>query len=174
MAIHVDLTGKKFNRWTVESFACSVKGHKYYNCVCDCGTRKVVCGNNVKRGLSKSCGCLNSEMAANHCVEMSRHGLHKTRIYRIWEGMKRRCQTPSVHNFRDYGGRGITVCDEWQEFVPFYEWAINNGYSEELTLDRIDVNGNYEPGNCRWATWSEQSRNKRPKEQIERDRRIYG
>lgn len=90
-----------------------------------------------------------------------KHGMNGTRIYREWCHMRERCNSPKHKSFKHYGGRGIKVCDEWNEsFIPFYEWSINNGYNDELTLDRIDTNGNYEPSNCRWITNLEQQRNK--------------
>ena len=89
-----------------------------------------------------------------------KHGMNNTRLYRIWNGMKNRCNNQNRKDYYMYGGRGIFVCDEWQNFIPFYEWAEKNGYSEELTLERIDVNGNYEPDNCIWVTLKEQANNK--------------
>jgi hypothetical protein len=90
------------------------------------------------------------------------HGMSRTRIYRIWSGMKGRCCRPSSSGYNDYGGRGITICDEWKnDFTSFYSWAIENGYNDSLSIDRIDVNGNYEPNNCRWATQHEQRINQR-------------
>lgn len=91
-----------------------------------------------------------------------KHGMYKSRIYKIWESMKLRCYSVHQTAYKDYGGRGITVCTEWlNDFMMFYNWAISNGYNDRLTLDRIDVNGNYEPLNCRWLTMKEQTRNKR-------------
>lgn len=157
-----DRIGKKYGRLTV--IACtgvSRWGESQYLFQCDCGNQLIASGGNIFRGKQKSCGCLQKENGVKRGKTSAKHGLYKTRPYRIWCGMKRRCYTPSVHNFNNYGGRGIKVCNEWQEFIPFYEWAMSNGYKEDLTLDRIDVNGNYEPSNCRWTTWSEQAKNKR-------------
>lgn len=93
---------------------------------------------------------------------MKTHGMCYTRLYSIWQHMKNRCNQPKAHNYKYYGGRGITVCEEWQEsFEKFHDWAVTHGYSKELTIDRKDVNGNYEPDNCRWATKLEQELNKR-------------
>lgn len=94
-------------------------------------------------------------------TQRSRHGYHGTRIYRIWGAMKRRCQNKNQPQYAAYGGRGIKVCDTWQQFLPFLEWANVNGYTDGLTLDRLDPNGNYEPSNCRWASYQEQGKNRK-------------
>ena len=140
---------------------------EYYLCKCDCGNYKVAYKFNL--GISvKSCGCLDLE-------KKTKHGLYGTRIYREWQGIKRRCYYKKDNAYSYYGGRGITVCDEWKnDFMAFYNWAMANGYSEVLTIDRINNDGNYEPNNCRWITQKEQQSNKRNTHWIEyRGRKFY-
>ena len=106
-----------------------------------------------------SCGCLRKELVGNR---FTTHSKSKKRLYRTYHHMKERCYSPKAKGYVDYGGRGISICDEWlSDFESFYDWAVSHGYSDELSIDRIDVNGNYEPSNCRWATNTEQERNKR-------------
>lgn len=130
-------------------------GSTQYICKCDCGIIFTTTYSSIKRGTS-SCGCLNREPTT------LTHGMTGTRIYGIWKGMKARCYNPNVHNYKDYGGRGITVCDEWlYDFMNFYNWAIDNDYTDYLTLERLDPDGNYEPSNCIWADMLIQANNRR-------------
>ena len=152
-----DLTGKTFNRLTVIKRAEVEKKEVYYLCKCTCGNEKIIRGKDLKYNKIKSCGCLNKEKTIER---NTKHSLRHTRIYRIWLLMKNRCLNSKYYLFKNYGGRGITVCNEWKnDFVKFYDWSMNNGYNDTLTIDRIDVNGNYEPSNCRWATKLQQQRN---------------
>lgn len=150
-------TGKHIARWLVQ---------------CDCGSKPFeINGINLKYGRTKSCGCLRREqlIARNKEIKVT-HGLVGTRIYNIWRGMIRRCYFPGLKAYANYGGRGIKVCDEWKDSVAtFYEWAINNGYQDNLTIDRINNDGNYEPSNCRWTTYKIQGNNTRSCRYIEYD-----
>lgn len=159
MGAFVDLTGERYGRLTVVSKAGKRGKQICWKCICDCGTEKVIQGNSLKSGRIRSCGCLHKEIVGS--IRKS-HGETGTRLYQAWENMRARCNRPSAKRYKDYGGRGITVCEEWNcSYETFRDWALNNGYSDELTLDRIDVNGNYEPANCRWISNSAQQNNKR-------------
>ena len=161
-----DLTGQWFNRWhVIERAENDKRGQAQWHCRCICGNESVVAGKDLRQGKSKSCGCYHIDTIS---ITSRKHGKSQTRLYRIWNVMRRRCSDHLTSHFYLYGGRGITVCDEWDKsFESFYLWAINNGYSDGLSIDRIDVNGNYDPSNCRWATAKQQARNKRNNRLVE-------
>lgn len=154
----IDLTGQRFGRLVVLGRDGSDKyGSALWRCRCNCGNEVLVTSSNLRR--TNSCGCLRRELVTKRDTA---HGQRFTRLYRVWQGMKTRCNTPSSTSYRWYGARGITVCDEWMNnFESFRSWALTHGYRDDLTIDRINVDGNYEPDNCRWATVAEQQHNKR-------------
>lgn len=154
-----DLTGRKFGRLTALSYHKGSRQKKAkWLCKCICGNTVLVDTFKLISGHTKSCGCLQRERAS---LANKKHGLRNTRIYKTWCNMKSRCFNKNHSDYYNYGGRGITVCDEWKnDFKAFYDWAISNGYRDDLTIDRIDVNGNYEPNNCRWETNYTQALNK--------------
>lgn len=159
--------GKKFGRLTVVGFGERKLSNGAncitWDCKCDCGNMAYgKLPKYVKSGEVMSCGCLKREQNAHNLGEKRKtHGKTDTRLYRIWEGMRRRCRLATEPAYERYGGRGIRVCEDWSDFQKFYEWAMTNGYEENLTIERIDVDGNYEPSNCTWIPLGKQAWNKR-------------
>lgn len=165
MGKQLDLTGQRFGRLVAleKSNRTDARRSTWWICKCDCGTVKEVRTTCLTKGLAKSCGCLRREKGIEHGRQMfTKHGWYGTRVYHIWRSVKDRCTNPNLKQYPLYGGRGIKMCDEWaNDPNAFCEWAMANGYADNLTIDRIDVNGNYEPSNCRWITIEEQQVNKR-------------
>lgn len=161
---NIDLTGQRFGR--LEVISKNPKGRTTFLCKCDCGRETILSVSRLLGG-TKSCGCLMKETQSEFGKRNIKHGASYTRLYHVYRGMIDRCYSKNCRNYPSYGGRGISVCDEWRNsFESFRKWAYNNSYDDSISghdqsLDRIDVNGNYCPENCRWATAQQQQENRR-------------
>lgn len=179
----IDLTGRKFGKLTVvkrveDHIQKSGVPKAMWLCKCECGGERIVYGQTLRAGKATDCGCGTHErLSALSRERATTHDGSKTRLYRIWRSMRERCSCEYSKVYRHYGGRGIHVCPEWNDFSVFREWAYANGYDPNAkrgksTIDRIDVDGNYEPGNCRFVDMAVQARNTRRSWMVEYDGRI--
>ena len=155
----IDISNQRFGKLLVVKKAYYQNKKVYWQCLCDCGKITYVHTSNLKCKRIRSCGCLKVEELVNRSTK---HNQRHTKLYEVWKTIKQRCLNPKNVSYHNYGGRGITICDDWKnDYFCFYEWSINNGYKEGLSIDRINNNGNYEPNNCRWTTRIVQNNNTR-------------
>lgn len=160
----IDLTGQKFGRLVVVGRAeDSSYGGTRWKCLCDCGKTKIVAASNLRSGKQVSCGCWRDEKSLERIIgyNLNHPSKRDKRLYKIWQGMRNRCYRENNASYPSYGGRGIKLCEEWQRYENFEHWALSAGYEPTLTVDRIDVNGDYAPDNCRWITMKLQAYNRR-------------
>lgn len=150
--------GERFGRLTAIKEVEHGRRDRKFLCQCDCGNQKIVAFHGLRYGHTKSCGCYRKESLSN---AYTTHGESKTRLYGVWTEMKRRCFKEKDKRYKYYGARGITVCDEWLQYEGFRDWALLNGYKKNLSIERINVDGNYTPANCTWITQAQQTRNMR-------------
>lgn len=160
----IDLTNKKIGRLLVIRRSGSIGTHPRWICICDCGTETAVRGDHLRNKLIQSCGCLEEENRAKGAN--LKHGGRHTRLYSIWSGMLKRCNNNNCRAYKNYGGRGIKVCDEWRGFPIFQKWALENKYTDLLSIDRVDNDSDYRPDNCRWATAKQQANNRRHRSEV--------
>ena len=160
-----DLTGEKIGRLTVVARAPNRGKRVYWRCVCECGKQVEVRADMLCDGRQKSCGCYGREMARERALKPSfrntTHGMSHTRLYTIHCGMMTRCYNKNHMHYRHYGGRGISVCEEWKKFENFSQWASESGYADGLSIERIDNDGNYCPENCTWIPINDQPKHRR-------------
>lgn len=159
-----DITGQTFGRLTAIRFSHQAEKSRaaYWLCRCSCGSLHTASGAQLRCGGVRSCGCSvkGKRGPVTHGLSLGPDG-KRSRLYSIWANMLSRCRNPNISSYRAYGARGITVCEEWTDFPAFHAWATSNGYAADLSLDRIDNDGNYEPANCRWVTFERQNKHRR-------------